>query len=178
MDADSAIASARTHTSAMQSASMSRSSMQGASIEAPCLHAEHLDRCTALRGPYTQSSGVATVLLDSREVAIKALFSKDFPNSHFEDWHLVLLIVLTFALTVATYGCDIPAGLFIPNIMIGACCGRLVGQIAQRMAIGYTVSVNPGVYARDHDQYEPRAVDHIGHHDLQVHRRQFHSLGL
>ncbi len=49
--------------------------------------------------------------------------------------------------TVATYGCDIPASLFIPNIMIGACCGRLVGQIVQRMAIGYTVSVNPGVYA-------------------------------
>lgn len=97
--------------------------------------------------PLTESSGVATVLFESREHAIKVLFSENFANGYFEDIHLVILFFLIYILTLATYGCSIPAGLFIPNIMVGACFGRLVGQIVARMAREHGVVVNPGVYA-------------------------------
>jgi len=96
--------------------------------------------------PETEASGVATVLLESREHAIKALFSRDYAHGHFEEAHLALLFLVIFCLTLCTFGLSIPAGLFIPNIMSGACFGRLVGQLVQRL-VSDPQSVHPGIYA-------------------------------
>jgi len=94
--------------------------------------------------PATEGSGVATILLESRELAIKALFSNDYANGTLEEKHLAGLFVLIFCLTLCTYGSSIPAGLFIPNIMVGGCYGRLVGLLMQRWV---DQPVHPGVYA-------------------------------
>ena len=56
-------------------------------------------------------------------------------------------------LTVLTYGTALPMGLFVPNIIFGACFGRMVGQGLQdwlRSEAGNwaePASVHPGVYA-------------------------------
>lgn len=99
--------------------------------------------------PVGTSSSVATYFFESREFAIKALFSDEMDNGVFLNGELVLLLITTYILTLLTYGSGIPAGLFIPNIMTGACFGRLVGQVLQAIIndIDPTIHVNPGVYA-------------------------------
>lgn len=99
--------------------------------------------------PPGTSSAVATYFFESREFAIKALFSDEHENGVFLASHCLLLMFVTYVLTLMTYGCGIPAGLFIPNIMIGACFGRAVGIFVKNIAAGIdpTVHVNPGVYA-------------------------------
>ncbi|KAI0243796.1 glycerol ethanol, ferric requiring protein, partial [Massospora cicadina] len=40
---------------------------------------------------------------------------------------LLWAALIRFALVVVTYGCDVPTGIFIPSMAIGACFGRAVG---------------------------------------------------
>ena len=52
-------------------------------------------------------------------------------------------------LTVITFGIKLPAGIFIPTLGVGACCGRIVGvliQAAEHRLTGES-KVVPGVYA-------------------------------
>lgn len=93
--------------------------------------------------PEQESSGVGTILFESREFAIKALFSEGFANGGIATSHLAMLAVLIYVFTLLTYGLSIPAGLFIPNIMVGACVGRFLGQILN----DNLYEVHPGVYA-------------------------------
>lgn len=99
--------------------------------------------------PRGTSSAVATYFFESREFAIKALFSDEHENGVFLAEHCILLMIVTYVLTLMTYGCGIPAGLFIPNIMIGACFGRAVGILVKNVVadIDPSIHVNPGVYA-------------------------------
>ncbi|EER02638.1 chloride channel, putative [Perkinsus marinus ATCC 50983] len=48
-------------------------------------------------------------------------------DSEYTPGVLILAAVVIFVLTSLTYGLAIPMGLFIPNIMMGACVGRLIG---------------------------------------------------
>jgi len=105
----------------------------------------HAKLCPGYKDNHYQGSGIATILLESREEAIKVLFTKTFNNGVLENSHLAVAFVLIFCLTLITYGCTIPAGLFIPNIMCGACFGRIVGQLVLQWFPNS--GAHPGVYA-------------------------------
>lgn len=76
-----------------------------------------------------------------------------------------LIMVLTYAavsklfLTILTFGARVPAGLFIPSMTIGACAGRVVGEVMKVLASSKanwiifsecsssSVCVRPSIYA-------------------------------
>lgn len=70
---------------------------------------------------------LAALLVSSRDEAIRLLFSPYMGDSEYTPGVLILAAVVIFVLTSLTYGLAIPMGLFIPNIMMGACVGRLIG---------------------------------------------------
>eukprot|EP00746_Dinoflagellata_sp_MGD_P145691 gnl/MRDRNA2_/MRDRNA2_78268_c0_seq1.p1 gnl/MRDRNA2_/MRDRNA2_78268_c0~~gnl/MRDRNA2_/MRDRNA2_78268_c0_seq1.p1 ORF type:complete len:1042 (+),score=161.10 gnl/MRDRNA2_/MRDRNA2_78268_c0_seq1:132-3257(+) len=96
--------------------------------------------------PEGQYSDVAAILLAPKETAIKALFTRRFLyGANFELSGLLAAGFITYVLTLLTFGSAIPAGLFIPNILAGACFGRAVGE---HLAIVMPhLDVHPGVYA-------------------------------
>jgi chloride channel 3/4/5 len=78
-------------------------------------------------------------------------------------WHLVLslflaTIIRTF-LIIISYGCKVPAGIFVPSMAVGASFGRMVGIIVQALYEAYPQSrffsgcepdvpcITPGTYA-------------------------------
>jgi len=75
---------------------------------------------------------------------LKVLFTDSFEGgAKFETWHLFFASGILFVLTLLTFGTVLPVGLFIPNILVGACFGRGVGQIASSLGC----SVHLGVHA-------------------------------
>eukprot|EP01060_Flectonema_neradi_P014695 TRINITY_DN2132_c0_g2_i1.p2 TRINITY_DN2132_c0_g2~~TRINITY_DN2132_c0_g2_i1.p2 ORF type:complete len:328 (+),score=45.55 TRINITY_DN2132_c0_g2_i1:1214-2197(+) len=64
-----------------------------------------------------------------------------------------------FLLTIFTFGIKVPAGLFVPSLFVGACCGRLLGMFVRNLGIessywfteceGVPASfcIIPGIYA-------------------------------
>mmetsp|Transcript_65824 Transcript_65824/g.122791 ORF Transcript_65824/g.122791 Transcript_65824/m.122791 type:complete len:1154 (-) Transcript_65824:161-3622(-) len=100
-----------------------------------------------LRGgicPDDQYSSIAYLLLEPKEVAIKALFTETMEyHAVMEIPHLLITWFIIFTCTILTFGTAIPVGLFIPNILAGACLGRAVGQ--GMLDAGY--AIHPGVYA-------------------------------
>ncbi|CAG8801324.1 24135_t:CDS:2, partial [Gigaspora rosea] len=75
---------------------------------------------------------------------------------------LCAAMVSKFLTCVITFGIRVPAGIFIPSLLIGACAGRILGLIVQWLSYTYPTSpifttvcdpsitndcVNPGVYA-------------------------------
>jgi chloride channel 7 len=96
--------------------------------------------------PQGQYSDVAVILLSPKEVAIKALFSRNFQDgATFSVSNLLVSFALVFVLTIFTFGSAIPAGLFIPNILAGACLGRAIGELFREA--NPALDVHPGVYA-------------------------------
>ncbi|KAF4688842.1 hypothetical protein FOZ60_002360 [Perkinsus olseni] len=83
----------------------------------------------------------AAMLLTDRDTSVKWLFSPRLGDSEFPQGQLAAAGFIIFFLTLLTYGVAIPAGLFVPNIMLGACFGRLFG-----LWVGDWAS-SPGVYA-------------------------------
>jgi chloride channel 7 len=91
-----------------------------------------------------QYSDIAFILLQPKEDAIKALFSRDMADgAYLSTANLLGCFMIVFTLTLATFGCAIPVGLFIPNILSGACLGRAVGQLLADSGM----KVRPDVYA-------------------------------
>jgi len=89
-------------------------------------------------------SDMGTVLLERRETAIKALFTASFDgNAEFGTGRLFLCAAIVFVLTILTYGTALPVGLFVPNMLVGACFGRGIGQIWASMGF----KAHPGVHA-------------------------------
>ena len=71
----------------------------------------------------TEFNTLATLFLVDGERAIKQLFHA--PPDTFSVHQLVLFSVWMFILACLTYGLQIPSGLFVPTLLIGASCGRL-----------------------------------------------------
>jgi chloride channel 7 len=89
-------------------------------------------------------SAMAYILLQPKEVAIKTLFSKSMADGAMLDISSLLsAYVIIIGTTILTFGSAIPVGLFIPNILGGACLGRAFGQVLLDFGLG----VHPGVYA-------------------------------
>lgn len=81
--------------------------------------------------------------------------------SNVPNFMLVLLysVLAKLFLTILTFGARVPAGLFVPSLTVGACAGRLVGIITQRLVVAHpnwfifreclstSMCVRPSMYA-------------------------------
>ena len=75
--------------------------------------------------PDGEYNSMSLLCFGTPEVAIKAVFHKDY-----EYFHLVELAVffpVYWLLSVVTYGLAVPSGLFVPALLTGATWGRIVG---------------------------------------------------
>ncbi|EEH40160.2 voltage-gated chloride channel (ClcA) [Paracoccidioides lutzii Pb01] len=76
--------------------------------------------------------------------------------------YLVVAFVIKSLLTIVTFGIKVPAGIYVPSMVVGGLLGRIVGHIAQYFVVHFPDSflfgscpsspdafscVNPGVYA-------------------------------
>lgn len=69
---------------------------------------------------------LATLFFNTQDDAIRNLFSAK--TSHeFSAQSLLTFLVMFYTLAVVTFGTAVPAGQFVPGIMIGSTYGRLVG---------------------------------------------------
>ncbi|EFX02890.1 voltage-gated chloride channel protein [Grosmannia clavigera kw1407] len=83
----------------------------------------------------------------------------DAPNRAWNIASLVVATVLRILLVIISYGCKVPAGIFVPSMAIGASFGRTVGIVVQALHERYPASVffaacepdvpciTPGTYA-------------------------------
>ncbi|RKP04391.1 chloride channel [Thamnocephalis sphaerospora] len=74
-------------------------------------------------------------------------------------WLLLAAVLMRTAFTTVSYGCKVPAGIFVPSMAVGACFGRIVGILVQAMQHAYPDSflfsscqpdvpcITPGAYA-------------------------------
>ncbi|KAF2803648.1 uncharacterized protein BDZ99DRAFT_427109 [Mytilinidion resinicola] len=77
-------------------------------------------------------------------------------------WYLSIAFVIKALLTVITFGIKVPAGIYVPSMVVGGILGRIVGHIVQYLALNYSHTglfgdckaddnpescVVPGVYA-------------------------------
>lgn len=77
-------------------------------------------------------------------------------------WYLCIAFVIKSLLTVITFGIKVPAGIYVPSMVVGGLLGRIVGHIVQYLALNYAhtglfgkcdpngspeTCVVPGVYA-------------------------------
>lgn len=88
--------------------------------------------------------------------------STDFCSRN-NRWQMVMSLaiatVLRIFLVIISYGCKVPAGIFVPSMAIGASFGRMVGILVQALHEGYPNSkffaacqpdvpcITPGTYA-------------------------------
>lgn len=78
-------------------------------------------------------------------------------------WHLIFTLgaatVIRTLLVIVSYGCKVPAGIFVPSMAIGASFGRMVGVLVQALYDAFPDSsffaacnpdgpcITPGTYA-------------------------------
>ena len=67
-------------------------------------------------------SEMATLLGQSQEGALKQLLSRD-SHGYFAPATLALFTVVYYVCSIFTYGLQIPSGLFVPSMIIGASIG-------------------------------------------------------
>ncbi|XP_052198804.1 putative chloride channel-like protein CLC-g isoform X2 [Diospyros lotus] len=84
---------------------------------------------------------LASLIFNTNDDAIKNLFSKN-TDSEFHLSSICIFFVTCFFLSIFSYGIAVPAGLFVPVILIGASYGRLVG-----MLVGSHSNLNHGLFA-------------------------------
>lgn len=83
----------------------------------------------------------------------------DAPNRAWNIASLLVATILRMLLVIVSYGCKVPAGIFVPSMAIGASFGRTVGIVVQALYDAYPTSVffaacepdvpciTPGTYA-------------------------------
>ena len=69
-------------------------------------------------------SPLATLLLNPEGSTIKAFLNQ---NAIFEYNPLLLHFLIWYLMTIVTYGTAVPAGLFLPGILVGCSLGRMLG---------------------------------------------------
>ncbi|KAJ9154332.1 hypothetical protein P3X46_027681 [Hevea brasiliensis] len=70
---------------------------------------------------------LATIFFNTQDDAIRNLFSAKTIHE-FSAQSLLTFLVMFYTLAVVTFGTAVPAGQFVPGIMIGSTYGRLVGM--------------------------------------------------
>ncbi|KAH3756729.1 chloride channel, voltage-sensitive 7 [Pelomyxa schiedti] len=92
--------------------------------------------------PAGSYNSAATLFMNSQENAMNFLFHEATPVST-----LVLTIfgICFFAISVYSIGCGVPAGFFMPSLLLGAAVGRLIGELFRpEMEV---LAVDPGLMA-------------------------------
>ena len=93
----------------------------------------------------SEYSDLGVLLLLPKETAVKALCTHSFEGgASFSIPSLLVTSGVVYVLTIVTHGAALPGGLFMPNILTGACLGRAAGHLMQDW---FDADVQPGVYA-------------------------------
>jgi chloride channel 7 len=84
---------------------------------------------------------MATILYATQETSLRQLLHKT--GEGFSVSMLCLFFIIFFFLALWTCGVSVPAGLFVPNLVVGAAYGRIVGQLVS----AWFPDTIPGSYA-------------------------------
>ncbi|XXG48540.1 hypothetical protein AAC387_Pa02g2961 [Persea americana] len=87
---------------------------------------------------------LATIFFNTQDDAIRNLFSAKTLHEYSAQ-SLLSFLVMFYTLAVVTFGTAVPAGQFVPGIMIGSTYGRLVGMFVVRFY--KKLNVEEGTYA-------------------------------
>ncbi|XP_031093188.1 chloride channel protein CLC-d-like isoform X2 [Ipomoea triloba] len=87
---------------------------------------------------------LATIFFNTQDDAIRNLFSAKTVHE-FSAQSLLTFLVMFYTLAVVTYGTAVPAGQFVPGIMIGSTYGRLVGMFV--VSFYRKLNIEEGTYA-------------------------------
>nr|KYP67354.1 Chloride channel protein CLC-d [Cajanus cajan] len=87
---------------------------------------------------------LATIFFNTQDDAIRNLFSAKTINEY-SSQSLLTFLVMFYALAVITFGTAVPAGQFVPGIMIGSTYGRLVGMFVVKYY--RKLNIEEGTYA-------------------------------
>ncbi|KAK1380084.1 Chloride channel protein [Heracleum sosnowskyi] len=87
---------------------------------------------------------LATIFFNTQDDAIRNLFSAKTIHE-FSAQSLLTFLVMFYTLAVVTFGTAVPAGQFVPGIMIGSTYGRLVGKFV--VSFYKKLNIEEGTYA-------------------------------
>lgn len=87
---------------------------------------------------------LATIFFNTQDDAIRNLFSAKTINEY-SSQSLLTFLVMFYGLAVVTFGTAVPAGQFVPGIMIGSTYGRLVGMFVVKYY--RKLNIEEGTYA-------------------------------
>ncbi|CAH8272312.1 unnamed protein product [Arabidopsis lyrata] len=87
---------------------------------------------------------LATIFFNTQDDAIRNLFSAKTMRE-FSAQSLLTFLAMFYTLAVVTFGTAVPAGQFVPGIMIGSTYGRLVGMFVVRFY--KKLNIEEGTYA-------------------------------
>ncbi|KAK4478078.1 hypothetical protein RD792_017343 [Penstemon davidsonii] len=87
---------------------------------------------------------LATIFFNTQDDAIRNLFSAKTIHE-FSAQSLLTFLVMFYSLAVITFGTAVPAGQFVPGIMIGSTYGRLVGMFV--VSFYQKLNIEEGTYA-------------------------------
>ncbi|KAK0654144.1 H(+)/Cl(-) exchange transporter 5 [Lasiodiplodia hormozganensis] len=69
-------------------------------------------------------------------------------------WYLFIAFVIKSLLTIITFGIKVPAGIYVPSMVVGGIAGRIVGHIVQYLALNYS---STGLFGTCHKDDNPEA---------------------
>lgn len=95
-------------------------------------------------GKDKEYNDLATIFFNTQDDAIRNLFSAKTIHE-FSAQSLLTFLVMFYTLAVVTFGTAVPAGQFVPGIMIGSTYGRLVGMFVVNFY--KKLNVEEGTYA-------------------------------
>ncbi|KVI01687.1 chloride channel protein CLC-d [Cynara cardunculus var. scolymus] len=87
---------------------------------------------------------LATIFFNTQDDAIRNLFSAKTIHEYSAQ-SLLTFLAMFYSLAVVTFGTAVPAGQFVPGIMIGSTYGRLVGMFVVRLY--KKLNIEEGTYA-------------------------------
>ena len=96
------------------------------------LHETEFIQFTCKEGRYNP---LATLLLNPEGSTIKAFLNK---SAVFDYNPLLLHFLIWYLMTIITYGTAVPAGLFLPGILVGCALGRML-TLFLKLQLGITV---------------------------------------
>ena len=91
--------------------------------------------------PEGQFNPLATMFYNTEGDAIRSLISgfDEAGGVNATGWHLFVFVTTWYVFTISTYGVWVPAGLFLPGIIIGCAIGGLYSEV-QCMILGNEIS--------------------------------------
>jgi len=95
--------------------------------------------------PPGQYNEYAALFFNSQDAAINNLFQNPGMPDELSNGALAFFGTFVFIATFITFSVALPAGLFVPNIVIGATYGRIMGNYMQEWT--GDPNVHPGTYA-------------------------------